>query len=149
MCCSWFCLCSHPASQVDNVDEWGALALPAGYPFAEPDTEDNIVVDEDDNKLVLSATLEKLVERLTSEKYLNQTLVSAFLLTYPLMTSGQALLDLLIARYNLPYPIAEDSATRSKYEAKVVRPVRLRVFNALKQWMDKCPQVGRSWRVSV
>ncbi len=33
----------------------------------------------------------------------------------------------------------DDADMRAKFDAKVVRPVRLRVFNALKQWVDKYP----------
>lgn len=45
----------------------------------------------------------------------------------------------MIARYRVPLPVRDDADTRAKYDAKVVRPIRLRVFNALKQWVDKYP----------
>jgi hypothetical protein len=84
----------------------------------------------------------------------DQTFVSAFLLTHRLILSSAHLLELLIQRYNVPYPKKCDADIKSKFEAKVVRPVRLRglspknaenlgfsnrksVFNALKQWVDK------------
>ena len=63
--------------------------------------------------------------------------MSAFLLTHQLVMSSARLLDLLIQRYNVPYPKKCDIEVKNKYEAKVVRPVRLRVFTALKQWVDK------------
>jgi hypothetical protein len=122
---------------VQISENWGELDFPSNYAFCEADSDDNIDVDEMDPKLILFATEEKLVERLTYEKYSDQTFVSAFLLTHRLMMGSSFLLDLLIQRYNVPYPKKCDVETKSKYEAKVVRPVRLRVFNALKQWVDK------------
>ncbi len=119
------------------TDNWGDLDFPTGYPFSEADSDDNIDVDQEDHKMVLFASEAKLVERLTYEKYSDQNFVSAFLLTHRLIMPSSQLLELLIQRYNVPYPKKCDIEIKNKYEAKVVRPVRLRVFNALKQWVDK------------
>ena len=51
------------------TENWGELDFPPGYAFCVPDSDDNIDVDETDHKLILFATEEKLVERLTYEKY--------------------------------------------------------------------------------
>lgn len=123
--------------KVEVTDNWGDIDYPKGYSFSEADSDDNIVVDDEDYKLVLYATIPKLVERLTFEKYSDQGFVSAFLLTFPLIMPSSQLLDLLIERYNVPLPKKADQDTKTKYDGKVVRPVRLRVFNALKQWVDK------------
>lgn len=123
-----------------ETDNWGELDFPKGYPFAEPDSDDNIDVDTEDHKLVLYASIPKLVERLTYEKYSDQTFVTAFLLTYQLILPAERLMELLVQRYNVPFPKKADADIKSKFEAKVVRPVRLRVFNALKQWVDKYPK---------
>ena len=118
-------------------EDWGTLDYPEGYAFSEPDTDDNIEVDDEDRKIIMYATIPKLVERLTYERYSDQSFVSAFLLTHRLMMPSEQLMNLLIQRYNVPYPKQADATVRAKFEAKVVRPIRLRVFNALKQWVDK------------
>jgi hypothetical protein len=122
---------------VMNVVDWGEIDYAPDYPFATEDNDDNIEIDDDNHKLIILATIPKLVERLTFEKYSDQQFVSAFLLTHRLMVSSEELIDLLIQRYNVPYPKDCASDVATKYEAKVVRPIRLRVFNALKQWVDK------------
>ncbi len=64
------CSCSESqAPVVAPTENWGELDFPPGYAFCVPDSDDNIDVDETDHKLILFATEEKLVERLTYEKY--------------------------------------------------------------------------------
>jgi hypothetical protein len=109
--------------------DWGPMAYPPNYAFAEVDSDDNIVVSEENHKMVLYGSIPKLVERLTFEKYSDQTFVSSFLLTHRMMMTSLELLELLIQRYNVPFPLKDDVDTRNKFEAKVVRPIRLRVFN--------------------
>jgi hypothetical protein len=43
---------SKPKPKAEPMDaDWGPLALPADYPFAEPDTDENLQIDEDDPKV--------------------------------------------------------------------------------------------------
>eukprot|EP01137_Pigoraptor_chileana_P018610 Opistho-2@78357 len=76
--------------------------------------------------VVKAGTLEKLVERLTHEKSLDPHYPTAFMLTYRSFTSPEDLLALLLARFKI---------TDGDEKTKVI-PVRLRVFNALKLWIN-------------
>jgi hypothetical protein len=52
-----------------------------------------------DNNIIRAATIEKLVERATTEKYTDHNYVMEFLMTYRQFTTPMALADLLIKRY--------------------------------------------------
>lgn len=116
---------------VETPSEWGDIANPPDYPFSEPDSDENIVLSDENHKVVVYATIPKLVERLTYERHSDPTFVSAFLLTHRLMMDSSQLADLLIQRYNVPFPVRTDADLVSKFEVKVVRPIRLRVFNGV------------------
>ena len=64
---------------------------------------------------VKAGTLPKLVERLTYERaHPDTAFVNAFLMTYPTFISASELLDLLIARWNMPRPLS--TATKEQLE---------------------------------
>jgi len=47
------------------------------------------------------------------------------------------LLDLLIERFNIPIPKKASAEQQEEFKEKVRRPVHLRVFNVIKNWVDK------------
>ncbi|KAL2915222.1 hypothetical protein HK105_205329 [Polyrhizophydium stewartii] len=98
---------------------------------------------------IASATLNKLVEKLTEEKgekvteYLD--FVKTFLLTYQSFTTAEALLQLLTDRYAVPN---DKSLPQPEFD-KFRITIQLRVCNVLLQWIKKYswdfvhPQHGR------
>lgn len=107
-------------------------------PFAEEDSEDNLLFEEEfSNNLpqIRAGNLNKLVERLTFDKYPDTNFVQQFLLTYRSFTNPQELLSLLKSRFlqSPPSNLAGDAL--SDYRAKVERNIRLRVFNLCKTWV--------------
>ncbi|OAJ38822.1 hypothetical protein BDEG_22722 [Batrachochytrium dendrobatidis JEL423] len=100
-------------------------------------TPDTIQMDVTEPSRILSATLNKLVEKLTEEKGQGTTayldFVKTFLLTYQSFTTSEILLQKLNDRYavpnhkNLPWPEFDKFRTT----------VQLRVCNVLLQWSKK------------
>jgi len=107
-------------------------------PFGETDTSENIIEEvEGQAPVIKAATVEKLVYRVTFEGRPDPKLVEDFLLTYRSFTSPEDLMELLCLRYN-PKCVQKQSSKESKdFQEKLVRPVRLRVFNLCKTWVHK------------
>ncbi|KAJ5273536.1 hypothetical protein N7478_008661 [Penicillium angulare] len=77
-------------------------------------------------EIVKAGTLEGLVENLTRPDKLDALFNRTFLTTYKYFTSTAQLIDILLARFNCPPPITEETKSL----------VRLRVINVLKQWLE-------------
>jgi len=104
------------------------------------DDSTNIVKDREegsDRMIIVSATLNKLVQHLTSEKEKvhDVSFMRTFLYTYQSFTSPEMLLKKLIQRYHVPLPkgVQED-----KFKTELQQPIRTRVCNVMKYWIDKC-----------
>lgn len=110
-------------------------ATPALSNFGEADNDSNIIfvpgTQGTQHPEVKAATLLKLVERLTYEKYPDPKFLSQFLLTYRSFTDPETLIKLLIDRYSW-IPTAESD----KFISEKQRPIRLRVYNVLKAWLQ-------------
>ena len=147
----------------EEEEDFGELEVLPGYRFYTPDSKENIILDIDVSAMVegarpsiRAATLEKLIERLTHEKFpgnghinidkqypdknfnvviTDPQLVNTFLLTYRTFSTGREVLDLLAMRFNVPRPV--NTELQEKYNNSKVTPIRLRVFNVLKTWVDK------------
>jgi len=131
---------SQPAKEEE--EDFGELEVISGYKFCTPDSKENILLDIDVSAMVegarpsiRAATLEKIIERLTHEKFPDPAMVNTFLLTYKTFTTAREVLALLAMRFNVPRPINKD--LHDKYEKSKVMPIRLRVFNVLKTWVDR------------
>lgn len=81
---------------------------------------------------VKAGTLVKLVERLTFEKYPDPNYLRQFLLTYRSFTDPETLIKLLFDRY-MWVPAGDEAAD---FIANKQRPIRLRVYNVLKAWIQ-------------
>eukprot|EP01088_Endostelium_zonatum_P020160 TRINITY_DN728_c1_g2_i1.p1 TRINITY_DN728_c1_g2~~TRINITY_DN728_c1_g2_i1.p1 ORF type:complete len:1443 (-),score=436.88 TRINITY_DN728_c1_g2_i1:116-4444(-) len=129
---------------VEEEEDFGDLEIPEGYLFKEKDSNDNIIFDIDVSQLIegshptiKAATLEKLVERLTHESWPDPQMVNVFLQTYLTFCTPKQLLDLLAARFCVPKPVNKDEKLQSNYTKTKIIPIRLRVFNFLKNWAEK------------
>eukprot|EP00300_Choanocystis_sp_HF-7_P002478 c11883_g1_i1.p1 GENE.c11883_g1_i1~~c11883_g1_i1.p1 ORF type:complete len:998 (-),score=287.97 c11883_g1_i1:32-2773(-) len=85
---------------------------------------------------VRAASIEKLVERLTYEKFPDTEYVQAFMLTYRSFTSPLDLLELIIQRYCITPPEGITPADLEDFKNKKQIPIRLRVFNVLRGWIN-------------
>ncbi|KAI9156037.1 Ras guanine nucleotide exchange factor bud5 [Blastocladiella emersonii ATCC 22665] len=86
---------------------------------------------------VSGGTLAALVERLTlHDSTIDTTFLQAFLLTFRAFTTPDALLHQLALRFTLPCPEGLAAAEEDEWRDRKQTPIRLRVFNVLKTWLD-------------
>ncbi|KAJ1028753.1 hypothetical protein NDA16_001918 [Ustilago loliicola] len=88
---------------------------------------------------VTGATLKALVEKMTPHATMVEaTFSTAFFLCFRMFTSPQELLDVLVARFDLkpPADLAMSEADMTRWNDKKLVPVRLRVLNLLKNWLE-------------
>ena len=86
---------------------------------------------------VTGGTLKSLVERMTLHDTTTDAIFStSFFMTFRMFTTPAALLDALVARFDIvpPADLAIDDA-KLWHDRKAV-PVRLRVFNVIKTWLE-------------
>src|SRR3989338_8768094 len=107
--------------------------FPTNANFGEPDDDMNIIFTpatvNTPRPEVKAATLVKLVERLTYEKYPSPKFMMQFLLTYRSFTDPESFSQLLFDRYmGVPSKDTED------YVLTKQRPIRLGVRNMFKAW---------------
>ncbi|SPO23602.1 related to Guanyl nucleotide exchange factor Sql2 [Ustilago trichophora] len=103
--------------------------------FLEPDyMGDDIVIAQDGS--VKGATLEALLARLTMHNSFDASFNNTFLMTYRSFTTTQTLLDLLAQRFRILPPEGLNEEELTLWTEKKQIPIRLRVFNVLKMWLE-------------
>ena len=114
------------------------------YEFAVPDSEACIRFEAKKSvgsPVIKGGTLAKLIERLTYPVYADLNYMRHFMTTYRSFCEPGVLLDYLIKRYKVPQQ-EQSSAPSAKAIAKqfhrtFVIPVKIRVVNVLKHWVEK------------
>ncbi|MGP6532154.1 hypothetical protein, partial [Klebsiella pneumoniae] len=103
--------------------------------FLEPDyMGDDIVIAQDGS--VKGATLEALMARLTMHNSFDASFNNTFLMTYRSFTTTRTLLDLLAQRFRILPPRDLTKEELAMWTEKKQIPIRLRVFNVLKSWLE-------------
>ncbi|KAG0347939.1 hypothetical protein BGZ54_004750, partial [Gamsiella multidivaricata] len=85
---------------------------------------------------VRGGTLPALVERLTLHDGLDANFVATFLLTYRSFTTTSQFFTLLFRRFTISPPPGLDPAEREQWTERKLTPIRLRVFNIIKSWLE-------------
>lgn len=139
---------------IEDINRSNPLPIPPdGYRFDSEDSPEVILFDSDDlsNRLsadgptIKAATLEKLVERLTHHLYLYPKFSRTFLMCYREFCTPDELFSLLIERFNVPDLQVDfdrdtinkiDLETKIRYKREYQQPIKLKVINVLKHWID-------------
>jgi hypothetical protein len=103
--------------------------------FMQPDyKKDELVFGME--RQVKGGTLAALVEQLTFHEYADSRYIQCFLWTFRSFSTTQQVLELLEKRYNLPQPPSLTADELKQWTEAKLHPVRLRVINVLKQWIE-------------
>ncbi|RUS17998.1 ras guanine nucleotide exchange factor domain-containing protein, partial [Endogone sp. FLAS-F59071] len=123
---------------VDHVQDGGPVRTPArdekpwylGYDYPPSEMVLNM------EGYVKGGTLTALVERLTLHDYLDSNFINTFLLTYRSFCTTKEFFDLLVKRFTMEPPQGLTSEELENWEEKKRKPVRLRVSNIIKNWVE-------------
>eukprot|EP00002_Diphylleia_rotans_P019141 TRINITY_DN3704_c0_g1_i3.p1 TRINITY_DN3704_c0_g1~~TRINITY_DN3704_c0_g1_i3.p1 ORF type:complete len:974 (+),score=196.84 TRINITY_DN3704_c0_g1_i3:59-2980(+) len=103
------------------------------------DTPENIILSDVEGKeTIKAATLNKLVQRLTSNEKPDLNFRNVFITTYASFTTQEKLFKKLIERFDVPDRPSTAPESAEEYMKKVVLPIQLRVVNAMKTWLETC-----------
>lgn len=85
---------------------------------------------------VKGGTLPALIERLTLHDGLDSNFIATFLLTYRSFTDTKELFTYLFHRFTIQPPLGLESEELEMWTEKKQTPIRLRVFNIIKSWLE-------------
>ena len=107
-----------------------------------PSSSENVTYeaaeDADGEPVLTAATLNKLVEALTNEEKVDTNFFNTFLLTYQSFTTADIFLNKLMQRFNVPPNNPASGLSDADYEVHVQMPIRMRVCNVLRKWIEQC-----------
>ena len=110
------------ASEFDFPDD---LVPDIDYIWDEPEESDGRVIFTENGEGIKCATLNKLIANLTNSSATDMNFTKTFITTFRSFTTPEILLRKLIQRYRVPENHSESDL-----------PIKLRVCNALKHWVD-------------
>jgi hypothetical protein len=110
--------------------------VPIEQLIIKEDEFDSIVWSKDYNPVVESATLDKLVECLTSPSYFDLHFLNNFIMTFRSFTDCETLFDMLVERYNIPPPQNCSNEEFSQFKSEKLDKIRIRVTQTLKYWIQ-------------
>lgn len=112
--------------------------------------ENVVYIEEDDEgtedysvefPAIKAATVEKLILGLTPEAYTDPDFTFAFLLTFHSFMTPQKLTELLKCRWSIPKPQKPSktgvTVDDEHFSKKKLTPIRLRIINVIKLWLDE------------
>ena len=106
--------------------------------FMKLDYEGEILYDKKaDIPLLRGGTLIALVEQLTRHDRLDSGFNNTFLLTYRSFTTASELFEMLVKRFSTQPPRGISAEDYKTWEEKKQKPIRFRIVNILKAWLDK------------
>ncbi|KAF9346570.1 hypothetical protein BGX26_001912, partial [Mortierella sp. AD094] len=85
---------------------------------------------------VKGGTLPALIERLTLHDGLDPNFIATFLLSYRSFTTTKELFQALFLRFTIQPPPELDASDLEIWTEKKLTPIRLRVFNIIKTWLE-------------
>ncbi|KAK9717180.1 hypothetical protein K7432_006399 [Basidiobolus ranarum] len=86
---------------------------------------------------LIGGTIEALVERLTlHDTTIDSDFVNVFLLTFRNFSTPEVFCNLLLARFNIQVPDGLSESEHKNWKLKKLTPIRLRVHNILKTWLE-------------
>lgn len=86
--------------------------------------------------ILRGGTLMGLVEQLTRHDRPDSQFNSTFLLTYKSFTTAQDLFEILMTRWSIQPPAGLSSAELAMWTERKQNPIRLRVVNIIKNWVE-------------
>ncbi|KAK9457029.1 ras guanine nucleotide exchange factor domain-containing protein [Dipodascopsis uninucleata] len=116
---------AHKSRERESNDTW----------YLKNEYEKDLVYDAKGN--VKGGTLDALMERLTRHDYLDTSFNTTFLLTYRSFTTSRIFLDKLVDRFTIQPPEELSSDEFDIWVEQKQKPIRLRVFNILKIWLEQ------------
>lgn len=104
--------------------------------YLQPDyaPEDIVLTPEGQVK---GATLPALVERLTMHNSFDASFNNTFLMTYRSFTTTTNYLEMLFDRFRIQSPPELTPSELNHWAERKQKPIRLRVFNVLKSWLEQ------------
>ena len=126
-----------------STDSSATATMYGAYEFDEADSPSNIVMESEPadtaggSRSIKCATLNKLIERVTHEKYVDLNTRYVFLLTYHSFTTPKELLSKLSRRFHVPLPPHLSPAELSHFKANKLDRIQIRVCSVLKNWIDE------------
>eukprot|EP00300_Choanocystis_sp_HF-7_P013996 c18531_g1_i3.p1 GENE.c18531_g1_i3~~c18531_g1_i3.p1 ORF type:complete len:575 (+),score=26.95 c18531_g1_i3:260-1726(+) len=99
--------------------------------------DDKATVEEGESSdKIKAASLNALIERLTSEKKADLKFVKTFVTTYRSFCTPALLLQKLLERYEVPVPRLPPGISADEFRRKTTLPIQLRTVNAMTRWIE-------------